>query len=110
MRKYGAFEVTTDVYRQNEKSVQVEGSHVEPNGVITREGKAVGVMIDGEAVVGYNTPSRKLELFSQTMVDWKWPEYALPEYIPSHVHPDAPPLDWPPEAHGDIYTLLPIFR
>ena len=89
MRKYGAYEVTTDVYKLNEKPVapaDLAGSKVEANGVVTKEGKAVGVMVDGEAVVGYNTPSRKLELFSKTMADWKWPEFALPEYYRSHIH------------------------
>lgn len=81
MRKYGAFEVTTDVYRLNEKPVaetDLAGSSAKPNGVITKEGKPVGVMVEGKAALGYSTPSRKLELFSTTLVDWKWPEFALP--------------------------------
>jgi anaerobic selenocysteine-containing dehydrogenase len=134
MRKYGAYEVTTDVYKLNEKPVapvDLSGSKVEANGVVTKDGKAVGVMVDGEAVVGYNTPSRKLELFSKTMADWKWPEFALPEYYRSHVHKSAqaaslgksaegigsgfdkrymPLVEWPKDAHGEVLTLLPIFR
>ena len=78
-------------------------------------------------MVGYNTPSRKLEIFSKTMADWKWPEFALPEYYRSHIHRSAqgasmgkpaedfdpkymPRVEWPKDAHGDVYTLLPIFR
>jgi anaerobic selenocysteine-containing dehydrogenase len=134
MRKYGAYEVTTDVYKLNEKpvaSADLSGSQVEVNGVVTKAGKAVGVMIDGEAVVGYNTPSRKLELFSKTLADWKWPEFALPEYYRSHIHRSAqaasmgkagedfdpdfdqrymPLVEWPKDANGEVYTLLPIFR
>ena len=130
MRKYGAFEITRDVYKQNEKPVaaaDLAGSKVEANGVVTREGKPVGVMVEDKAVVGYNTPSRKLELFSKTMADWKWPEFALPEYYRSHIHRSAqaasigqpgeefdpkytPVVEWPKEARGDVYTLLPIFR
>ena len=34
---------------------------------------------------GWLTPSRKLELFSDTMVDFGWAEYATPGYIESHV-------------------------
>src|ERR1700723_3933390 len=74
MRKYGAYEVTTDVHRLNEKPVapaDLAGSQVEANGVVEKAGKAVCVMVEGKAVVGYNTPSRKLELFSKTMADWK---------------------------------------
>jgi anaerobic selenocysteine-containing dehydrogenase len=132
MRKYGAYEVTTDVHRLNEKLVaaaDLTGSQVEANGVVTKGGKAVGVMVDGKAVVGYNTPSRKLELFSKTMADWKWPEFALPEYYRSHIHRSAqaaslspgnpaedfdskytPLVEWPKDANGPVYTLLPIFR
>ena len=130
MRKYGAFEVTRDVYKQNEKplaAADLAGAQVEPNGVVTKEGKPIGVMIEDKAVVGYNTPSRKLELFSKTMADWKWPEFTLPEYYRSHIHRSAqaasmgqpaedfdpkytPAVEWPADAHGEVYTLLPIFR
>jgi anaerobic selenocysteine-containing dehydrogenase len=130
MRKYGAYEVTTDVYRLNEKPVapvDLAGSEVDPSGVIKKDGKGVGVMIDGQPVVGYNTPSRKLELFSKTIADWKWPEFSLPEYYRSHIHhsaqaaslgapaPDfdprySPRVEWPKDARGDVYALLPIFR
>jgi len=130
MRKYGAFEVTTDVYRQNEKtltSAEISNSKVELNGVITKDGKPIGVMAEGKPLVGYGTPSRKLEMFSKTMADWKWPEFALPEYYRSHIHRSAreislgmtagdfdaqhmPTVDWPEDAHGEVYTLLPIFR
>src|SRR5206468_4221466 len=116
--------------KQNEKPVapaDLAGSKVEANGVVTKEGKPVGVMMEDKAVVGYNTPSRKLELFSKTMADWKWPEFTLPEYYRSHIHRSAqaasmeePPEDfdakytptvvWPKHASGKVYTLLPIFR
>ena len=109
-------------------AADLEGSQVEPNGVITKNGKPVGVMVEDKPVVGYNTPSRKLELFSKTLADWKWPEFALPEYYRSHIHRSAqrsfrrayqrktsirstlPVVDWPKDAHGEVYTLLPIFR
>jgi len=34
---------------------------------------------------GFKTPSGKLEIFSKTLADWGWPEYALPGSIESHV-------------------------
>ena len=37
-------------------------------------------------VEGFATPSRKLEFFSRTMIEWGWPEYSIPWYIPSHVY------------------------
>src|SRR4029078_7492880 len=49
--------------------------------------RAAGVRIDGKVLRGFPTPSGKLEFYSPTLVDWGWPEYALPTYIRSHVHP-----------------------
>jgi anaerobic selenocysteine-containing dehydrogenase len=40
-------------------------------------------------VRGFPTPSGRLEFYSRTLADWGWPEYALPTYIRSHVHPTA---------------------
>jgi anaerobic selenocysteine-containing dehydrogenase len=56
--------------------------------VIRTNGTAVGVEVDGKPYVGFPTPSRKLEIYSRTMRDWKWSEHTLPAYIKSHVHPD----------------------
>ncbi len=108
MRKYGAFEVEKHSYSKHEKVLspeQLEGTEVNPDtGVITKKGKAIGVMIDGVAKVGFPTPSRKNEFYSQTMVDWKWPEYAIPTYIKSHIHEEK--LD---KEKGE-YCLVPTFR
>src|SRR5262249_42863032 len=87
MRKYGAFLVEDQVYRSHEKTLQpgeLEGAAIEPaTGLITKGGAAIGVQVDGQAMIGFPTPSRKLELYSTTLRDWKWPEYALPGYIRS---------------------------
>ena len=53
---------------------------------------------------GQNPPSRKLELYSEMLRDWGWPEYAMPTWIPSHVHWED--LDF--EAGERI--LVPTFR
>jgi len=86
MRKYGAFLVEDNVYRTYESP--------QDNGVV----------VDGVARVGFPTPSRKLEFFSKTLKDWKWPEHAVPGYIRSHVH-------WShvDQAKGEM-VLLPTFR
>jgi anaerobic selenocysteine-containing dehydrogenase len=86
MRKYGAFLVEDNVYR----------THEQP--------EANGVVVDGVARRGFPTPSRKLEFFSKTLKDWKWPEHAVPGYIRSHVHWSR--LD---RARGEM-VLLPTFR
>jgi anaerobic selenocysteine-containing dehydrogenase len=90
MRKYGAFLVENDVYEGHLKPLaaeHVQGAQVrDDNTIIGKDGKPIGVMLDGKPVVGFNTPSKKLELFSPTMRDWKWPDQAMPGYIESHVH------------------------
>lgn len=131
MRKHACFEVAHDVYRVNEAPLpesEQAGATPTPGGTLMREGKAVGVQVGNERSVGYNTPSRKLELFSRTLADWKWPEQAMPNYLGSHVGPGAlataagatpgtlfdpattPTVDWPEHARGDVMLLLPIFR
>ncbi|MFN3217279.1 MAG: molybdopterin-dependent oxidoreductase [Acidimicrobiales bacterium] len=62
------------------------------------------VEVDGEAKEGFPTPSKKLELYSDTLADWGWPEYATPKWIPSHVHWED--LD----MAGTERILLPTFR
>jgi anaerobic selenocysteine-containing dehydrogenase len=86
MRKYGAFLVEDHVYR----------THEQPDDS--------GVVVDGVARRGFPTPSRKLEFFSKTLKDWKWPEHAVPGYIRSHVHWSN--ID---RARGEM-VLLPTFR
>jgi anaerobic selenocysteine-containing dehydrogenase len=64
--------------------------------------RAAGVRVDGADVRGFPTPSGKLEFYSRTLVEWGWPEYALPTYIKSHVHPD--------HLEPGQMTLVPTFR
>jgi anaerobic selenocysteine-containing dehydrogenase len=108
MRTYGAFLVEDDVYRTHEQAPparDLEGATVDPvTHVVSKGGTAVGVEIDGQKYLGFPTPSRKLELFSKTLKDWKWPEEALPGYIRSHVH-----FSNVDRAKGEM-VLLPTFR
>jgi anaerobic selenocysteine-containing dehydrogenase len=108
MRKYGAFLVEDGVYRTHEKALSAadrEGAIVDPvTGVLVKGGAAIGVDVDGQAMVGFPTPSRRLEFYSRTLKEWKWPEYALPGYIRSHVHWSQ--LD---RARNE-FLLLPTFR
>ena len=52
--------------------------------------RRVGVEVDGQVLRGFPTPSGRLEFYSSTLARWGWPEYALPAYIESHVHPSQP--------------------
>ena len=90
MRRFGAFEMEKEVLELHNtvlSETQLSGSSVdEKSGIVTKDGTAIGIMIEGKARTGFDSPSRKQEFFSQTMVDWKWPEHRLPGYIKSHIH------------------------
>jgi anaerobic selenocysteine-containing dehydrogenase len=51
---------------------------------------------------GFKTPSGKIEIFSPTLVEWGWPEHALPAAIESHVARSR-------LADGEM-ALVPTFR
>jgi anaerobic selenocysteine-containing dehydrogenase len=120
MRKYGVVEVAKDLYRQDERPLseaERAGAWPDERGVLRKptdeestpplvgEAGAVGVRLeDGSEVAGWLTPSRKLELYSESMADFGWPEQAAPGYIESHVHHRN--LD--PNA-GEL-VLVPTFR
>ncbi|HEY1729723.1 MAG TPA: molybdopterin-dependent oxidoreductase [Candidatus Baltobacteraceae bacterium] len=126
MRKYGAFEVARNIGAQHEISVpqsELEDVAVSELGrVYTRAAKPapenivplpapdddpdgrrpVGVQVDGQILRGWPTPSGKLEFYSSTLATWGWREYATPQYIKSHVHPD--------NLKPGQMVLNPIFR
>ena len=107
MRKYGAFEVEPNVYEKHMSPVadeQLVATETTADGSVTKDGQAIGVMVDGVARTGFPTPSRKQEIYSATMADWKWQEHTTPGYIHSQVHPEN--ID--PEKSE--FVLLPTFR
>jgi anaerobic selenocysteine-containing dehydrogenase len=107
MQRYGAFHIEKDVHGLQERPVaRPPGATTDPQtGAVTAGGKAIGLELDGgELVAGWPTPSRRLEVYSRTLVDWGWPEEALPGYIRSHVH--RANLD---ASRGEM-LLLPTFR
>jgi anaerobic selenocysteine-containing dehydrogenase len=129
MRDRGAYDIPGDPYRPYERPVDptaIDGCEKDAGGVFrkpntegTWNGDAASlgqlhlaklgdgspaVEVDGEIKEGFPTPSKKLELFSTTLNDWGWPEYATPKWIPSHVHWEDLDID------GDERVLLPTFR
>ena len=106
MRKYGAFEVEKAVYEKHMDPAVIENLAHEDidaaRGEVRKNGKLVAIISDGKARVGFNTPSKRQELFSQTTKDWGWPEYAFPTYVKSHIHPDN-------FAENEV-VLVPTFR
>jgi anaerobic selenocysteine-containing dehydrogenase len=86
MRRHGCFLVQDRVYKTHEAELtggdyEIDAEH----GTVREHGKIVGVYAGGKCRAGFPTPSRKLELYSQTMVDWGWPELSTPVYVKSHV-------------------------
>ena len=94
MRKYAAFEIQEEAYARNMRELseeEIEGTRLEENGTLTTEESRtngvmqdkrrvphVGVQVDGKPREGFPTNSGKLEIWSKTMADWGWPEYAAP--------------------------------
>jgi anaerobic selenocysteine-containing dehydrogenase len=109
MRKYGVFEVEREAYsKAHERPLgddELAGSVKDASrDVVTREGATIGAVVDGVARAGFSTPSRRLELYSDTLVRWGWPEHALPRYVPGHVH-------WRDLKRDEQeFDLLPNFR
>ena len=120
MRKYGVVEIAKDLYRQDERRLtddELAGAVADERGVLRKptdddstpplvgEAGAVGVeLADGSRVAGWLTPSRKLELYSDTVASFGWPEHATPGYIPSHVATSQ--ID----PAKDEMVLVPTFR
>jgi anaerobic selenocysteine-containing dehydrogenase len=111
MRRYGSFEISRGVgplHEEEVPSAELEDVRIDdhgrvyarsaggpklnlaPTGVPDGDGegrRATGVNIDGVVRRGFPTPSGRLEFYSRTLVEWGWPEYAVPTYVRSHVHP-----------------------
>lgn len=107
MRKYGAFEVSAGATQPFDLEIEKADTHeVDDLGRVLVDGNAIGVMVDGVPRAGFGTPSRKLELFSETLYDWGWkePEHVVPWPLESHVSPNA--ID---REKGEM-LLLPTFR
>jgi hypothetical protein len=56
---------------------------------ITERRQVIGLMVDGQPKAGFDTPSKKLEFFSDTLANWGWSEKenVIPWSVKSHVHP-----------------------
>ena len=126
MRRYGAFEVKRGIGAVHEQEVAEEELNdvaadacgrvftraprpsspnvvPQPTPEVDAEGRRpVGVELDGRVRRGFPTPSGRLEFYSRTLAEWGWPEYAVPAYIRSHVHPANLEV-------GQV-VLIPTFR
>ncbi len=138
MRRYGAFEVTRDVYAQQEKELppavvqqaERDGGFAWTRGAPPRVNFRpypgpfldaqrrfrVGVEMGGKVLEGYPTPSGRLEFFSTTLRDWGWPEYAVPIYPRGaqerhSMQAITSHVHWSAiDQRKEEYLLLPTFR
>jgi anaerobic selenocysteine-containing dehydrogenase len=126
MRRYGSFEVRRKIAPLHEEEVaanELDDARTDDLGRVytrapkpacdnlvplptpdpDREGRRlVGVRVDGKILRGFPTPSGRLEFYSSTLERWGWPEYALPTYIRSHIHPER--------LEPGQMVLIPTFR
>ena len=126
MRRYGSFEVRGKIGARYEEEVPAEeledirsdaldrvftrsakpaGPNIVPEAVPDGDAagrRLAGVEIEGQVRRGFPTPSGRLEFYSSTIADWGWPEYAIPTYIRSHIHPD--------NLEPGQMVLIPTFR
>ncbi len=82
------------------------GHDVTSKTACVEDGKAVGVMVDGEAGSASTRPAASWSSSARPCTDWGWPEkeYTIPWPLKSHVHPDN--ID---REKGEM-LLLPNFR
>jgi len=108
MRKYGVFEIKKTCYEEHLRPLseeELQASEIDPiSQVVRKNGEPIGVVVDGVACVGFLTPSRRQEFYSETLAEWGWPEYAVPGYIKSHVHPSRL------KSEDGEFVLVPTFR
>jgi len=126
MRRYGAYEIGRRIGARHEQPVSLDGLDdvredrwgrvytgspapvplnivPQPTPDPDPDGRRrVGVRVDDRIVSGFPTPSGRLEFYSTTIEAWGWPEYALPTYIRSHVHPS--------NLEDDQMPLISTFR
>ncbi len=141
MSKYGAWTEETNVYNVMEREVPydpqkdaykykgkwiprsklavdpVEGTvYIKGHGAdkLLSARHVVGVMKDGKVLQGFHTSTGLLEFYSKTLVEFGWPEYAIPYYpkenereklihIFTHVHHSY-------MEEENAFALNPIFR
>src|SRR4029078_5065902 len=90
MRKYGVFKVSDKSYsRAHERPLseaELNGGVFTPDGTtILRDGACAGVVANGVACAGFNTPSRRLEFYSPTLAAWSWPQHSIARSLPGPV-------------------------
>ncbi|MDF1811714.1 MAG: molybdopterin dinucleotide binding domain-containing protein, partial [Verrucomicrobiales bacterium] len=66
-----------ELYEKKLTAAELEGSETDADGIITKDGKAIGVMQGEKAVIGFETPSRKIQVYDEI-----WPTAAKAVGLP----------------------------
>ena len=110
MRKYGVFEVKREIYSPFDRTIQTKPDagfrFDEYDRALDSSGAVIGLNVGDDVKAGFDTPSKKLEFFSDTLANWGWSEKenVIPWTVKSHVHPD-----FINRENGEM-ILLPNFR
>ncbi|MDF1756254.1 MAG: molybdopterin-dependent oxidoreductase [Verrucomicrobiales bacterium] len=54
-----------ELYEKQLTGAELEGSEVGEDGIISKDGKAIGLMQGDKAVIGFETPSRKIQVYDE---------------------------------------------
>jgi anaerobic selenocysteine-containing dehydrogenase len=118
MRRHGAVEISSEDYGRHEDAVG-ELHDTEIRGLertvtkrtfnpdclpLTGRPDTIAADIDDTPRRGFDTPSRKLELYSESLAEFGWEELATPTYARTHVHHGLIDHD------RDEYVLIPTYR
>ncbi len=106
MKTYGAFEIESGPVKPFEVLLPPDTEYTRKNRLVYSDGIVTGVCNGDKYFRGFDTPSRKLEFYSKTILDWGWNDlcYVVPWTLKSHVHRDNIDADM-----GQM-LLLPNFR
>ena len=90
MKQHGAFLVEDGVYETHAKEAPAsnltDGTDDAARAAVVKDGKVLAPIVDGKPRLGFPTRSKRLELHSQLLTEWQWPELAFAGYVKSHVH------------------------
>lgn len=106
MRDHGTWAEETDIFDVQDREIVAKDGVVEVNhhkydaSTISSDGefvtavdngntKKIGIVVDGKKLQGFDTLSKKFEVYTQWLAkDWKWPEYAMPIYPKTEAEKD----------------------
>ena len=75
----GEVQLSASRLRPEQRRPGGDGRSIQSPRSSSRVARRLASRSDGICVEGFPTPSRSRSFYSQTLVDWNWPEYAVPQ-------------------------------